>query len=74
VPLPPGRFGDVDEAEAQPREPVAVPSPHATAAVSSRSGPGSLARLISVIISVGLAWALVVAITAWVLGLFLARG
>jgi hypothetical protein len=42
--------------------------------VQVERGPGSLGRLISVIVSVGLAWALVVAITAWTLGLFLARG
>jgi hypothetical protein len=30
--------------------------------------------LLSLVISVGLAWALVAAITAWLLGLFLARG
>jgi hypothetical protein len=41
---------------------------------SVRTRPGSLGRLISVIVSVGLAWALVIAITAWLLGLFLARG
>jgi hypothetical protein len=40
----------------------------------ARRRPGALARLISLIVSVGLAWALVVAITAWLLGLFLARG
>ena len=42
--------------------------------VDIEHGTGSLARLISVIVSVGLAWALAVAITAWLLGLFLARG
>jgi hypothetical protein len=30
--------------------------------------------LLSIIVSVGLAWALTVAITAWLLGLFLTRG
>lgn len=40
----------------------------------TRTRPGSLGRLISLVISVGLAWALVVAITAWLLGLLLARG
>jgi hypothetical protein len=42
--------------------------------VGVRRGSGSLGRLISVIVSVGLAWALVVGITAWLLGLFLTRG
>ncbi|MEX2393710.1 MAG: hypothetical protein WD826_04440 [Actinomycetota bacterium] len=36
--------------------------------------PAPMARLISLIITVGLAWALTVAITAWLLGLFLTRG
>jgi hypothetical protein len=43
-------------------------------AVGTEREAGSLGRLISVIVSVGLAWALAVGITAWVLGLFLARG
>jgi hypothetical protein len=38
------------------------------------SAPGDIGRLISLIVSVGLAWALTVAITAWLLGLFLSRG
>lgn len=45
----------------------------ATSPAAAR-GVGSLGRLVSVIVSVGLAWALVVAISAWVLGTFLARG
>ena len=38
------------------------------------SGPGPLARVIALVISVGLAWAIAVALSAWLLGLFLARG
>jgi hypothetical protein len=90
VPLPPDRFGDPEppatpaelygrpapppervEAEPVGSPPVAVP---AEAGPTTRSRPGALGRLISVIVSVGLAWALVVAITAWLLGLFLTRG
>ena len=33
-----------------------------------------MGRLVSLIITVGLAWALTVAITVWLLGLFLSRG
>lgn len=47
--------------------PIAMPAP-------TLVRPGALGRLISLVISVGLAWALVVAITAWLLGLLLARG
>jgi hypothetical protein len=76
VPLPPGRFGDPD-APAEPVSPevVAAPQPPPAPVAALRSGrPGSLGRLISVIVSVGLAWAIVVASTAWLLGLFLTRG
>jgi hypothetical protein len=38
------------------------------------SGPGPLARVIALVISVGLAWAIAVALSAWLLGLFLTRG
>lgn len=47
--------------------PIATPTP-------TRTRPGALGRLVSLVISVGLAWALVVAITAWLLGLLLGRG
>jgi hypothetical protein len=54
---------------AQPQTaPVVVQAP------KPRRRPAALGRLISLIITVGLAWALTVAITAWVLGLFLSRG
>jgi len=36
--------------------------------------PGPLARVIALVISVGLAWAIAVALSAWLLGLFLTRG
>jgi hypothetical protein len=39
-----------------------------------RRRPSAFGRLVSLIVSVGLAWALVVAMTAWLLGLFLTRG
>lgn len=82
VPLPPDRFGAPDgplTPEPPPEEPqpvVEAPPAPATrpAVVAVAPRPGSLARLISVIVSVGLAWALTVAVTAWLLGLFLARG
>jgi hypothetical protein len=45
-----------------------------TAPQRKRLGAGPLGRLVSLIVTVGLAWALTVAITAWLLGLFLARG
>jgi hypothetical protein len=51
--------------------PRPIPAPAPQAALVR---PGSFGRLLSLVISVGLAWALVVAITAWLLGLFLARG
>ncbi len=38
------------------------------------SGPGPLARLIAFIVSAGLAWAIAVAVSAWLLGLVFARG
>lgn len=56
--------------------PPTVPVEH-RAPVAARSAPrrpGPLGRLLSIIVSVGLAWALTVAITAWLLGLFLTRG
>lgn len=84
VPLPPGRFGDPDappqtEQIDVPDGPAAIDrppqeDPPQQPPVVRRSGPGALARLISVIVSVGLAWALFVAVTAWVLGVFLTRG
>jgi hypothetical protein len=38
------------------------------------AGPGPLARLIAVIITAGLAWAIVIAVGAWLVGLLIARG
>jgi hypothetical protein len=65
-------YGDPEAPPARVEpEPVAAPRPDAR---RTTTRPGTLGRLISVIVSVGLAWALVVAITAWLLGLFLARG
>jgi hypothetical protein len=57
--------------DVQAAAPAATPS---LGRATKRRRPGPLGRLVSLIISVGLAWALVVAITAWLLGLFLARG
>jgi len=37
-------------------------------------GPGPLARLVAFIVTAGLAWAIAVAICAWLLGLVFARG
>jgi hypothetical protein len=37
-------------------------------------GPGPLARLIAFIVSVGLAWAITIAVLAWLIGLVFARG
>jgi hypothetical protein len=37
-------------------------------------GPGPLARLIAFIVSVGLAWAITIAVFAWLIGLVFARG
>ena len=45
-----------------------------TAPVVVREGPGPLARVIAYVVSVGLAWAIVVAVVAWLLGLVFARG
>ncbi len=56
----------VDEPpSAEPLPPRRPPAP---------SGPGPLARVIALVISVGLAWAIAVALSAWLLGLFLTRG
>jgi hypothetical protein len=55
----------VPDAPAAPERPARVAEPRRS---------GALARLISLVITVGLAWALAVAVTAWLLGLFLARG
>lgn len=55
--------------------PPSMPQPRAGAeAPARRAGPGPLARLVSIVITIGLAWALTVAVTAWLLGLFLSRG
>jgi len=40
----------------------------------SDAQPGSVGRVIAIIISAGLAWATVVTIVAWLLGRLLARG
>ena len=56
----------------EPPRDDAAPAPRAEP--TRRSSAGAFARLVALIISVGLAWALTVAITAWVLGLFLTRG
>jgi hypothetical protein len=65
--------GPPPPAPPMPAEPVAA-APVAAEPRPTRRAPGALARLVSLIVSVGLAWALTVAITAWLLGLFLARG
>ena len=67
----PERFGDPEPPLQLDEDALARAT---RAVVPGDRGPGSLARLLSVIVSVGLAWALAVAITAWLLGLFLARG
>lgn len=41
---------------------------------SDTPGPGPLARLIAFIVSAGLAWAIGVAVCAWLIGLVFARG
>jgi hypothetical protein len=41
---------------------------------SAGAGPGPMARLIAFIVSAGLAWAIVLAVCAWLLGLVFARG
>ncbi|HYZ93822.1 MAG TPA: hypothetical protein VFA34_15730 [Actinomycetota bacterium] len=38
------------------------------------AGPGPLARLVAFVVSAGLAWAIVLAVVAWLLGLVFARG
>jgi hypothetical protein len=38
------------------------------------SGPGPFARLVALVITAGLAWAIVVALGAWLIGLLIARG
>ncbi len=38
------------------------------------NGPGPLARLVAFIVSAGLAWAIALAVAAWLLGLVFARG
>lgn len=40
----------------------------------SESGDGSVARLIAIILSAGIAWATAVTVAAWILGRLLARG
>ena len=55
-------------------EPAPTPPPVPSAPSKRRSASGGLGKLISLIVSVGLAWALTVAITAWLLSLFLSRG
>ena len=62
-PSPGSQVHEPVQRPAQPQPPPAVPS-----------GPSPLARVIALVISVGLAWAIAVALSAWVLGLFLARG
>ena len=53
-------------------------SPHGNVSATphplERSRKAAFGRLISLIISIALAWALTVAITAWLLGLVLTRG
>jgi hypothetical protein len=56
----------------QVHEPVHRPAPPPPPPMPS--GPGPLARVIALVISVGLAWAIAVALSAWLLGLFLTRG
>jgi uncharacterized RDD family membrane protein YckC len=45
-----------------------------TAYRAAEPGPGPLARLIAFVVSAGLAWAIVLAVVAWLLGLVFARG
>ena len=40
----------------------------------AHTGPGPLARLIAFVVSVGLAWAITIAVVAWLIGLVFSRG
>lgn len=53
-----------------------TPPPTAPAALRPQpaAGPGPLGRLVALIITIGLAWAIVVAVAAWVIGLLISRG
>ena len=44
------------------------------AVARTSQSPGPLARVIAFVITVGLAWAIIVAVAAWLLGLAFARG
>lgn len=72
TPLPHGGRVADQEGAGEQITPATAPAPLPIA--PKRRGPGPLGRLVSLIITVGLAWALTVAITAWLLGLFLTRG
>lgn len=38
------------------------------------AGPGPLARLVAFVVSAGLAWAIALAVCAWLIGLVVTRG
>ncbi|MEX0874229.1 MAG: hypothetical protein WD646_05875 [Actinomycetota bacterium] len=73
--FPPPSMPDARSEDPAPGRPGApIPASPPQRYPSASSGPGPLARVLALIVSVGLAWAIALALTAWLLGLFLARG